>query len=348
MYPKMIIDKKKFENNIALVREALNKAGISFTFVTKCFCALPDLTNIAKKYADHLGDTRAMNLERLGTDKPRVLLRLPMPGEAHSVVRFADMSLNSELETVRALDAAAGALSRAHRIILMFDLGDLREGYFSADEMLADAAVMAKLPNIRIVGVGVNLSCYGGVVPELSHMNRMVGLAGELSGVLGYDLEIVSGGGSSSLKFVFDNSMPRGITNLRIGEAVLTGLDPATGAPYPGLHRDVFTFEAEVIEIKEKPSVPSGQVGLNAFGEKPTIEDRGIRRRAILAAGRQDVDPDGLTPINDAHIVIGASSDHLLIDVHDDKTLRVGQTISFTCSYSAILRAFTGPYVGKE
>ena len=36
--------------------------------------------------------------------KETVLLRLPMMGEIEEVVRFADISLNSEIQTIRLLD----------------------------------------------------------------------------------------------------------------------------------------------------------------------------------------------------------------------------------------------------
>ena len=65
---------------------------------------------------------------RPGLDVPMWLLRAPTPATAADTVRLADVSLNSEVETVRALDAAAAAAGRRHGIVLMIDLGDLREG----------------------------------------------------------------------------------------------------------------------------------------------------------------------------------------------------------------------------
>ena len=54
-----------------------------------------------------------------------------MISEADKVVEYADISLNSELETIRALSKEALIKGRSHNIILMVDLGDLREGYYN-------------------------------------------------------------------------------------------------------------------------------------------------------------------------------------------------------------------------
>ncbi|MCL2565329.1 MAG: alanine/ornithine racemase family PLP-dependent enzyme [Defluviitaleaceae bacterium] len=349
MYPRLIINRKKFENNLSIVSKTLAGSGISFTFVTKCFLAHPSLCEIALPYIDHFGDSRLMNLDKLPNCKPRVLLRLPMISEASDVVRCADISLNSELETVKALNTAAKEQGRVHSVILMADFGDLREGYYSSTEMLEDTAIIEKMEHIKIIGIGVNLSCYGGVIPKLEHMERLNDLAEEFESLIGRELDIISGGNSSSLKFVFEGTMPYGINNLRIGDSILSGTDPTVGVPLPGMHSDVFTFAAEVIEVKEKPSIPEGERGLDAFGEQNHILDLGVRKRAILAAGRQDIDPKGITPINPAYTVLGASSDHLLVDVHNGReSLSVGDRIKFNCSYSAILRAFTSHYVVKE
>ena len=348
MYPKLTINREKFEANLSIIKKALEKSGISFSFVTKVFCAMPELCRLALPYIDHFADSRSLNLQKIPEGKPRILLRLPMAGEAAHVAALAEMSLNSELTVIKALNAAAKEMNRVHGIILMTDMGDLREGYFKDEDLLREASEIAKLSNVRVRGLGVNLSCYGGVIPEIAHMDGLVSKAKELEALLGHKLDIISGGNTSSLKFVFDGTMPKGITNLRIGEAVVRGADAVTGEPFPGMYQDVFTFECEVIELKEKPSVPIGDTGFNAFGERLEFADRGTRRRAIVAAGRQDVDPDGLAPMNPGHEVLGASSDHLIIDVQEDKGLRVGQIIKFDCSYSAILRACTSPYVVKE
>ena len=111
---------------------------------------------------------------------------------------------------------------------------------------------------------------------------------------------------------------------------------------------DALELEAEVIEIKEKPSLPVGEIGVDAFGHRPTYEDKGIMRRAIAAVGRQDVDTDSLQPRDLQIEILGGSSDHLLLDLtHCTTVYQVGDRIQFTLGYGSMLKAFTSPYVEK-
>ena len=107
-------------------------------------------------------------------------------------------------------------------------------------------------------------------------------------------------------------------------------------------------MQAEIIEIKRKPSVPTGEIGLDAFFRKPVFEDRGIRKRALLAIGRQDVDLDQIKPCDEEIEIIGASSDHLIVDVDScSRDYRVGDIIEFNLNYVSILRLMTSEYVRK-
>ncbi|WP_342455658.1 hypothetical protein [Caloramator sp. Dgby_cultured_2] len=162
------------------------------------------------------------------------------------------------------------------------------------------------------------------------------------------DLEIISGGNSSSLYLLLENRLPKGINNLRFGEALLLGRETAFGNFVDGLHKDVFILRAEIIELKEKPSVPIGNIGMDAFGQKPHFEDKGIMKRAIVAMGRQDIDPSGLIPLDQDISIVGASSDHTILDVtHSKREYKVGDTVEFVMEYGALLRAMTSEYVKR-
>ena len=76
-------------------------------------------------------------------------------------------------------------------------------------------------------------------------------------------------------------------------------------------------------------------------------DDQGSVSQCILAIGRQDIDPAGLTPQSGISI-LGASSDHLIVDSGNySNRMRVGAEIPFQLNYSALLRAMTSPYVNK-
>ena len=130
--------------------------------------------------------------------------------------------------------------------------------------------------------------------------------------------------------------------------SILLGTEAVDRTAVPGCHLDAFMLAAEVIEVAQKPSVPIGKIGQNAFGVVPVFEDRGRRRRAICAIGRQDVDPDSMRPVDPGISILGASSDHLICDVEDAvRPVKTGDILTFVPGYSALLRAATSPFVSK-
>jgi len=88
---------------------------------------------------------------------------------------------------------------------------------------------------------------------------------------------------------------------------------------------------------------------VDAFGQKPYYEDRGIIKRAILAVGKQDTDPDSMMPLDEKIDILGASSDHLIVDVSkSDADYKVGDIIRFRLGYSGMLKCATSSYVGRK
>ena len=115
------------------------------------------------------------------------------------------------------------------------------------------------------------------------------------------------------------------------------------------LHRtsDVFVLEAEIIEIKEKPSFPIGIIGMDAFGKTPEFVDKGNMLRAILAIGKQDVDYKELIPFDTVNL-LGSSSDHIIVDIGESHNIyKTGDTMKFNLTYASILSLMTSKYVTK-
>jgi predicted amino acid racemase len=297
-----------------------------------------------------IADSRVENIARMreaGIEAPFWCLRAPTPAGVEEVVRLADVSLESEIETVRALDVAARVLGATHRIIAMVDLGDLREGMMPAD-LPAFLEAAGELVNIEVLGVGTSLTCYGAIVPDAGNLGELVALTQSAEASLGRRLH-VSGGMSSSLDALVEGILPDRIDSLRIGESILLGVSTVTREPILDLHTDAVTVSAPVIECLVKPSMPRGTTAQDAFGGRPVFLDRGDRRRAILAIGRQDTVPEGLTPVDPRVVVLGASSDHLVLDVHElPEPPGLGEPIEFVPNYAATLAAFTSPYVEKR
>ncbi len=348
--PRLEISIDKVRHNTKTLVDSARRHNIDITGVTKVFCAIPQVADaMVKGGVKYLADSRVENLMKLeNINIPKWLLRLPMQSQAREIVKYADISLNSELMTIKKLSAAAREANLIHKIILMIDLGDLREGLWQ-DKVEEAVEEILKLEGIKLVGIGTNLTCYGGVVPNSENLGKLSKMAEKLEKDFDIELEIISGGNSSSLDLLEKKGMPEKVNNLRLGESILLGRETAYGNPIEGIYQDAFQLVAEIVELKEKPTVPVGEIGMDAFGNKPVFKDKGIRKRAILAVGRQDVNPSNIIPVDDKIRIFGASSDHLIIDVTDSKEeYRVGDEIRFNLEYGSLLGLATSEYVYKQ
>jgi predicted amino acid racemase len=328
-YPQLRIRLQKIKENARMLLEKCASSGIGVFLVAKVLAGDRRIVEeIAGLGFTHLADSRIENLIAFADiPLPKVLLRLPMASEADLVVRHADISLNSELETIKILDRKAGEQNRTHGVILMFDLGDLREGIFFRDPYLPLVRETLGLQNVRLVGIGTNL----------------VAIKERIEEEFSIRLSLVSGGNSSTLHLLPD--LPSGINNLRIGEALFLGRETAFGRILPGLHPDCFELVAELIEVKTKPSYPIGPIGMDSFGRVPDIKDKGLMKRGILAVGKQDAALEDLAPLDEGVEILGGSSDHLLVELKGD--FRPGDKLRFAPNYPGLLRLMTSKYVKK-
>jgi len=350
--PGLEINLDKIEHNVSVLVRRLNVGGISVTGVTKAFAGAPQIARaMLRGGVRSLGDSRIENIELMkqsGIRAQMMLIRSPMMSQADRVVASADISLNTEIEVVSALSTAAVKARKTHSVLLMVELGDLREGIMIRDVERTVLAVR-RLPNIALMGLGSNLACRNGVSPDNRNMAELSALANRFAVSNGSNSPIVSGGNSSNLDWVFRCGSLGRINNLRLGEAILMGREALYRKPIRGLHTDAISLTAEVIESKSKPSKPWGALAQSAFNNASKNEsyppDHGDINQAILAMGRQDTDPDGLLPTAGL-AVLGASSDHLVMNAGDTR-LAVGSNVSFQLNYSAFLRAMTSPHVAK-
>ena len=358
MYPRLVVDLKKLESNLDAVAKITKEEGkCSLMIVTKGLCADAEMAKMVAghKAVDFMADSRVMNIKTYADEarkngKKTVLLRIPMHDEVADVAKYVDLSFNSELSTIRLLNEEAKKLGLVHNILLMIDLGDLREGIFYQNEDLIFETVeeILSLENINLYGIGVNLTCYGAIIPKNDNLSNLTAMAAKIEEKFNIKLEMVSGGNSSSIYLVGKGELPAGINNLRLGESFLLGNDTAYGEKLPGTVGDALVLEAQIVELKEKPSLPIGEVGVDAFGQKPYYEDRGIIKRAIIAVGKQDTDIDSMEPIDEKIDILGGSSDHIILDVtKSDKEYKVGDVVAFTLGYGGMLKTATSAYVEK-
>ena len=294
-----------------------------------------------------IADSRIENIQKMkiaGISTQFVLLRTPL-SQAESIVKNADISLNTEIETLKNLSYHAKIQNKIHKVIIMVELGDLREGIMPYDLPQFVRETLA-LPNLKIIGVGCNLACYGGIKPDDKNMREFSEIVTLLEKEFQIDLEIISGGNSANYEW-FKSSQDVGrVNNLRLGESILLGCETVGRKTIPGLHTGAFQLIAEVIESKRKASVPIGEICQDAFGNVPGFLDRGERQRVIIALGRQDVQVSNLKS-NSKLKIIGSSSDHIILDGENHK-LKVGDDIRFSLDYGGLLATMTSPYVFKQ
>ena len=343
--PRIEIDLSAVEHNARELVKRLHARGIDVTGVTQATLGSPEVAKaMVNGGVKRLGDSRIENIEALrdaGVKVPVVLLRSPSPEWAERAVACATHSLVSDLDIVTALSVAAGKRALNHGIILMVEMGDLREGMMTAD-VLDAARVISRTRHVTLAGIGTNLASRSDVVPGDDQMQQLTGLASTIGSKFGVNPPIISGGNSSNLGWALGEGRVGAINDLRLGESILLGVDPLTARPIDGLRGDAFAVVAPVIESIEKPSASWGVRAGTASGAPAQARGRGTIIQTIVALGSQDVDPDGLKPPA-GYTVLSASTDHLVLET--PTRLAAGTEIRFGVNHLALMRAMTSPFV---
>lgn len=343
IYPKLKVDLGKFRDNYRLMKQLCENNGVEMAFVIKGCAGFPKVVETAvAEGVKTIATSRFEQFAALGEDwhkAQKLLLRIPMPSEIGDVIKWCDMSLESDLGILKLLNDEAKKQGKIHQVILMIDLGDLREGFWQAEDLI-DAAIQVEnsMDHLDLAGVGTNLFCYGAVKPTPEKMDQLVDVKEQVEKAIGRKLKYVSGGGTTSLPMLFHGTMNKGVNMLRVGEAVLLGRDllEIFGCKVEGMHNDVFVLESQLAEVYNKPSYPEGEFIVDAFGLKPEFEDKGIIKHGIVGVGKVDYGySDMLIPRDKGLEVLGASSDHTIVDLTEMETdVKVGDVVSFDLSYA--------------
>lgn len=354
-YPVLEVNLEAIRNNARVMREYCMARGVSIAGVVKVSDG--DLRVARALYeggCTQLAAPRIVHLKQIKQALPQVeamLIRIPTPSEAAEVVRDCDISLNSEADTLRALNSTAGRLGKVHGVVLMLDVGDLREGVTSEESLLPLALLVERaLPNLRLMGIGTTYACFGGLMPTQENLGTLAHAVKRVEEAIGRKLGIVSGGSSINLTLLANGGgMPPEITHLRLGGSIINpvSIRRNRNVAIPGIREDTFTLTAELVEVAVKPSRPSGTQGRNWAGDVVDFPDLGLRRRAILALGSQDVgDARKLIPRDVGVRVVRNSSDHTILDITDSgKDWRPGDKVSFGLYYMPLLYAFATRHV---
>ena len=348
---RLTINLEALRHNYETVRRWVNAHGGSLVVVTKALCGHEDvLRALATFGATKMGDSRLENLRAIRSAAPQIetwYLRPPRPSALPDLLELSDVSLNSELPTIRQINQFLKGTKSRHSVVLMMELGDLREGILPG-ALLDIASEITSMSNVDLVGVGANLGCLNGTIPMAEELSQLCLYHELLELKFNTKIPYVSAGTSAALGLLREGTLPGSVNQFRVGESILLGTDPVTGQCLPGLQANVASVEAEIVELKEKRLVASGDAANPPFeaiemDEDPEPGQRGYR--AIVTIGHVDTDIAGLTPIDSDVQIAGASSDVTVLNLGEDQNgLRLGDTVTFKPSYSAFVRLMNNPY----
>lgn len=349
------LNKNKLKHNFTRLSNLFDENQIEWAVVGKLLCGndlfLKELLSLNPK---QICDSRVSNLKsikRIDPDIETIYIKPAPNGSIDEIVEYADISFNTELETIKLLSAEAVKQNKIHQIVIMVELGELREGVLR-DDLIDFYEQVFNLPNIQIIGLGTNLTCMYGVLPNTDKLIQLSLYKELLEMKFNKKIPYISGGASVTIPLVLNNTMPKDINHFRIGETLFMGTNAYDNSAYETCEQNVFELHAEIIELHEKPMMPDGEIGLNMTGEKVTFNpewEDSTNYRAIIDLGLLDIDIEHITPIQSELDMVGSSSDMMVIDLgNNPNNLKVGDTISFHMNYMGILRIMNSDYVDKK
>ncbi|EIM75754.1 alanine racemase [Nitritalea halalkaliphila LW7] len=349
------LKRSKLEANFNYLKERFQEQGIAWGVVSKLLCGNRSfLKELVRLGVDEVHDSRISNLAKLKEINPdiqTVYIKPPSKRNISKMVKYADVSLNSELNTIRWISEEAQKQGKLHKIIIMVETGDLREGVMG-DHLVDFYASIFELPNIEVIGLGTNLNCLNGVMPSADKLIQLSLYKQIIELKFNKSIPWVSAGTSVTIPLLLHQQLPKGVNHFRIGETLFFGVDLFEEKTIEGMHHDVFELYAEIIEMQEKPLLPTGTLAANPQGEVLEIDESLYGKssfRAILDIGLLDVDPKYLLPEDGNFEILGASSDMLILNLGTNpKGYQVGDVLKFGLKYMGALSIMNSSYVDKK
>ena len=346
---------KKLKHNFDFLNKLFSSNDVKWGIVTKLLCGNPDfISEVAKLGCRQMMDSRVSNLRTIKSINPEIetiYIKPPAKRALKSIVKYADISFNTELATIKLLSEEAGKQKKVHKVIIMIEMGDLREGVMG-DDLMDFYGKIFNLPHIQVVGIGANLNCLNGIMPSEDKLIQLSLYSQLIQTRFNKTIPLVSGGSSVTVPLIFKHLVPKGVNHFRIGETLFFGKDLFSDKLVPGMQRDVFMVFAEIIELNEKPLIPSGEIGTNVAGEVKVFDDQDYGKttyRAILDIGLLDIDIKNLEPVDEGVSFQGASSDMIVLDLGVRKPkYKVGDLVAFRVNYMGTLSILNSDYISKK
>jgi predicted amino acid racemase len=347
--------RKKLKENYTFLDNLFAAKNIEWGVVTKLLCGnTMYLEEIMALGVKEMHDSRISNLKKIKSLDPSietVYIKPPAKRSIDSIVRYADISFNTEIDTIEMLSHAAKKQNKIHKVIIMIEMGDLREGVMG-EELVAFYGNILSLSNIEILGIGTNLNCLSGIMPTQDKLIQLSLYKQLIEAKFNITIPWVSGGTSVAIPLMLRNARPMAVNHFRVGEALFFGKDLFSGDTVKGMHNDVFKLYSEIIEITEKPNTPIGELGDSGVGNTYVMEDDadlGVTSlRAILDIGLLDMQPQYIQAEDTDITIVDASSDMLVIDISNSKTkYKIGDLVSFKIQYMGALYLLNSDYIEK-
>ena len=348
------LHKDKLRHNFEFLDNFFTNNGKEWGAVSKLLCGnKPYLRVLLDLGVKEIHDSRISNLKAIKSIDPdvqTVYIKPPAKKAIRSLVRYADVSFNTELETIKLISKEAHRQEKTHKVSIMVEMGDLREGVLG-EELLDFYSQIFKLPNIQVIGLGTNLNCLSGVMPSHDKLIQLSLYEQLIEAKFDKKIPWVTGGSSVTIPLLLKKLVPVGNNHFRIGETLYFGNNLVTGKTIKGMKTDVFNLHAQIIELNEKPKIPIGEMGTNVAGETFDVDeaDRGkTSYRAILDLGLLDIDVKNIFPVNKKLEFAGASSDMIVMDLGNTrKKYKVGDFITFRMNYMGVLSILNSNYIDK-
>ena len=356
-YPSLHVDLNAVADNASVMRREMAARGMTVCGVAKVAdTAVPVAEAYMRGGLSQIAGSRVAQVRAWKQAHPEwttMLLRAPSLCDIPGAVKWADISVVTDLQTVKWLDEEAGRQNKTSAALIMADIGDRRDGITDPDELAELGVLIEKCSNLKLVGIAANYCCVSGLLPDDENLGLFASFAERLSSAVGHPLDIVSGGNSTLLLRVYSGEkIPDIINHIRLGGTIINpyNMKINRGFAFPELKMDTVRLEAQISEIRDKLLAPVSQPGKNWKGEQVTFCSTGIRKRAIINLGCMDIgDPGNLLPYEDGIAVVASSSDHTVLDITEcERSLNVGDTVSFRLRYAGLMHCFAGRHVSVE
>ncbi|MBW6514419.1 MAG: alanine racemase [Candidatus Syntrophosphaera sp.] len=276
-------------------------------------------------------------------------IKPPAISNVARIIRYADISFNSSFLTIQALSNEAVKQNKTHQIVVMIEMGELREG-INREGLIPFYRRVFKLPNIEVIGIGTNLGCMYGIQPTYDKLIQLVLYKQLLEAKFKRNIELVSGASSITIPLLEKGKVPQGMNHFRIGEAAFLGTSPLNDKRVLDLNTGAFTFEANIVELYKKSSQPDGVISDASVGHTADIDtsEEELRYRAILDFGELDVDHANLIPEDPSIQFFGNSSDLTVYDLGENlQNYQTGDVVRFRLKYMAVAKLMYSRFVEK-